>query len=76
MTIDEVLDLTVSGPAGDQIALRNVVSSRETRGPLVIERLTYLVASAIVLVAALASALVVRRRVNRLDLVGVLKTRD
>lgn len=46
------------------------------RSPLVIERLTYLLASAIVLVAALASALVVRRRVNRLDLVGVLKTRD
>jgi putative ABC transport system permease protein len=46
------------------------------RSPLVIERLTYLMASAVVLVAALASALVVRRRVNRLDLVGVLKTRD
>lgn len=43
---------------------------------LVVENFTYVLASAIVIVAAVASALVVRRRVDRLDLVSVLKTRD
>ena len=43
---------------------------------LVVENSTYVLASAIVIGAAVLSALVVRRRVNRLDLVTVLKTRD
>jgi putative ABC transport system permease protein len=43
---------------------------------LVVENSTYLLASAIVITAAIFSALVVRERVNRLDLVAVLKTRD
>jgi putative ABC transport system permease protein len=43
---------------------------------LVVENSTYVVASVIVIVAALASALVVRQRVGQLDLVSVLKTRD
>ena len=43
---------------------------------LVVEPSTYVLASVIVLVAALFSALVVRRRVGQLDLVSVLKTRD
>ena len=43
---------------------------------LVLENFTYALASTIVLVAAVLSAIVVRRRVNRLDLVAVLKTRD
>jgi len=43
---------------------------------LVVEDSTYILASAIVIVAAIFSALVVRERVNRLDLVAVLKTRD
>lgn len=43
---------------------------------LVIEDSTYVFASAIVIAAAVLSALVVRRRVDRLDLVSVLKTRD
>ena len=43
---------------------------------LVVEPLTYILASAIVIVAAVLSALVVRKRVERLDLVAVLKTRD
>lgn len=46
------------------------------RVPLTVERGIYLLASAAVLGAALLSALVVRRRVNRLDLISVLKTRD
>jgi putative ABC transport system permease protein len=43
---------------------------------LVVEPLTYVIASAVVLTAAVLSALVVRERVNKLDLVAVLKTRD
>lgn len=43
---------------------------------LVLENFTYVIASTIVLVAAVFSAMVVGRRVNRLDLVAVLKTRD
>lgn len=43
---------------------------------LVLEHLTYILASATVLVAAMFSAIIVRERVNRLDLVTVLKTRD
>jgi putative ABC transport system permease protein len=46
------------------------------RVPMVIENSTYVLASAIVISAAILSALVVRRRVERLDLVSVLKTRD
>jgi putative ABC transport system permease protein len=43
---------------------------------LVVEPFTYVFASAVVLTAAVLSALVVRERVNKLDLVAVLKTRD
>jgi putative ABC transport system permease protein len=43
---------------------------------LVVEHSTYVLASVVVVVAATLSALVVRARVNRLDLVAVLKTRD
>jgi putative ABC transport system permease protein len=43
---------------------------------LVVESSTYALASAIIICAAVISALVVRARVNRLDLVAVLKTRD
>lgn len=44
--------------------------------PVVISRYTYTVAAITVLVAAIASALMIRRRINRLDLIGVLKTRE
>ncbi|WP_196258868.1 ABC transporter permease [Pelagibacterium limicola] len=46
------------------------------RIPLIVERSTYAMASLIVLAAALGSALIVRRRVGRLDLIEVLKTRE
>ncbi|BBC00212.1 MULTISPECIES: ABC transporter permease [Bradyrhizobium] len=42
----------------------------------VIEHSTYVAASAIVILAAVASAFIIRDRVNKLDLVAVLKTRD
>lgn len=44
--------------------------------PAVIEPRTYLIAASVVLAAALASAYIVRRRVDQLDLVAALKTRE
>ncbi len=46
------------------------------RIPLVIDRSTYAMAAAVVIIAAFVSGLIVRRRVDQLDLVGVLKTRE
>ena len=44
--------------------------------PLVIYPTTYLLAGAVVAAAGVASALIVRNRIDNLDLVGVLKTRE
>jgi putative ABC transport system permease protein len=52
------------------------LSGEVMRAPMIIENRTYVLASAIVFVAALFSALVVARQVSRLDLVAVLKTRE
>jgi putative ABC transport system permease protein len=46
------------------------------RVPLVVTDKTFATASLVVLFAALVSALIVRRRVDRFDLVAVLKTRE
>jgi putative ABC transport system permease protein len=46
------------------------------RSPLIVERLSYVLASAIIVAATVISALVVRERINRLDLVSVLKSRE
>jgi putative ABC transport system permease protein len=43
---------------------------------LIVESSTYVLASTIIIAAAVLSAFIVRARVNRLDLVSVLKTRD
>jgi putative ABC transport system permease protein len=46
------------------------------RLPLVLSRATYAFTLAVLLLAAVATGLLVRRRLNRLDLVEVLKTRE
>lgn len=46
------------------------------RVPLIVLPSVYAVSSGVVLLAALASALVVRRRIDRLDMIEVLKTRE
>jgi len=56
--------------------LRTQLAGELMRVRLVVEHSTYVIASVIVIGAAVLSALVVRRRVNQLDLVAVLKTRD
>lgn len=52
------------------------VDSDLYRFPLIIHASTYVFAAIVVLVAGIATALLVRRRVNDLDLVSVLKTRE
>jgi putative ABC transport system permease protein len=56
--------------------MKTNLASEIMRVRLVVEHSTYIVASTIVIAAAVASALIVRQRVNRLNLVTVLKTRD
>jgi putative ABC transport system permease protein len=46
------------------------------RVPLVLEPGTYAFAAAVVLASTCISALIVRRRLGRLDLVSALKTRE
>lgn len=53
-----------------------LIASEEFRIPLVIDSGTYLLASLVMLAAGLATSFIVRRRIDRLDLIGVLKTRD
>ncbi|MEY4762260.1 MAG: hypothetical protein RLZZ200_2116 [Pseudomonadota bacterium] len=53
-----------------------LIAADELRIPLVILPSTYAYAAAMTIAAALGSALVVRRRIDTLDLIAVLKTRD
>ncbi len=53
-----------------------LIAGDQLRIPLMILPATYAYAGLVTLAAAVASALVVRRRVDQLDLVAVLKTRD
>jgi putative ABC transport system permease protein len=46
------------------------------RFPLVIERTTYGLAALVVMLASIASGLLVRRRLDQLDLIAVLKARE
>ena len=56
--------------------MKNNLAGELMRVRLVVEDSTYVTASAIVIMAAVASAAVIRDRINKLDLVSVLKTRD
>jgi len=52
------------------------ISSEMYRVPLILEPSTYAFAALVVLVAAAVSALLVRRRLDKLDLIEVLKTKE
>lgn len=56
--------------------LAALIHGEEFRIPLVILPHTYAFAILVMLGAGVASAAIVRRRIDRLDLVGVLKTRE
>lgn len=51
-------------------------SSDLYRAPFIINASTYAIASLVVIASAAAASLIVRRRIDRLDLIEVLKTRD
>jgi putative ABC transport system permease protein len=57
-------------------ASRSRFSSDLFRVPFVVSSKTFVLASLVVLAAAFVSALVVRRRIDRFNLVEVLKTRE
>jgi putative ABC transport system permease protein len=57
-------------------AVSALLQSDQFRFPVVILPRTYAFAALCVVVAGVASALVVRRRIDRLDMVAVLKTRE
>lgn len=57
-------------------ALMATIDAEQHRFAVVIEPATYGFASLVVLGAALATALITRRRLDRLDLIGALKARD
>jgi putative ABC transport system permease protein len=65
----------LAGTALAALILR-LISSEQFRIPLFIDSLTYSLASSVMLGAGLVTAAVVRRRIDQLDLIGVLKTRD
>jgi putative ABC transport system permease protein len=75
-------ELIVAIPIGLVVGygLINMIVSLRVREsfqvPVVIESASYAIAALVVLAAAAASAFVVRRRIDTLDLVSVLKTRD
>jgi putative ABC transport system permease protein len=56
--------------------MKTELSGELMRGRLVVEHSSYALASGIVIAAAMVSAFLVRERINKLDLVAVLKTRD
>jgi putative ABC transport system permease protein len=56
--------------------INELMASDQFHFPVVIRGRTYAWAGLCVVVAGVASALVVRRRIDRLDLVAALKTRD
>lgn len=57
-------------------AMMSNVDPETYRLPVIISTRTYLYAIAVTLVSALVSALLLRQRLARLDLIGVLKTRE
>jgi putative ABC transport system permease protein len=73
-----LLALPIGGATGWALAtlLMRLMSSDNIDFPVVIEPSTYASAVLIVLAAGLASALMVRRHIDRLDLVAVLKVRE
>jgi putative ABC transport system permease protein len=70
--------LPIGWLAGTGLAafILDLISSEEFRIPLVIDSGTYTLASLVMLGAGLVTAFIVRRRIDQLDLIGVLKTRD
>jgi putative ABC transport system permease protein len=78
LTAQMAIALPIGWFAGTGLAalLLELISAEEFRIPLVVDSFTYTLASLVMLGAGVLTAVIVRRRVDRLDLIGVLKTRD
>jgi putative ABC transport system permease protein len=78
LAVQMAIALPLGWVAGRALAalILALISSEEFRIPLVVDTGTYALASFVMLGAGLASSLIVRRQIDRLDLIGVLKTRD
>lgn len=66
----------VLGAWGAEALVRQQADPEQFRLPMMVSAQTYAFAVLVVLVAAVLSSLLVRRRLDRLDLIGVLKTRE
>jgi hypothetical protein len=77
-TVEVLLDIPLGALLSQVIVgvIARFHSNESFQIPPIIEPRTYLSAAGIVIAAALVNAFVVRRRIDRLDLVSVLKTRD
>jgi len=76
------IEFVIAVPAGILLGrgmaalIVGTMPAEQYRFPLVVATETYAFAVTVVLMAAVASALLVRKRLDRLDLIGVLKTRE
>jgi putative ABC transport system permease protein len=70
--------LPIGWLAGTGLAafILDLISSEEFRIPLVVDGGTYALSGAVMIAAGVATAIIVRRRIDQLDLISVLKTRD
>ena len=66
----------LAGRLWAELFFTRAVDQETFRFRVFIEGKTYLLAAAVAALAAMASALWVRRSLDRLDLIGVLKTRE
>jgi putative ABC transport system permease protein len=77
-----VVELVVAIPAGllvGRYLIELIASARASESfqiPAVVDRSSYAIAAFLIIGAAIASFITIRRRIDRLDLVAVLKTRD
>jgi putative ABC transport system permease protein len=76
LTIALALPLGMALGWGLTHLINELLKSDQFFFPVVIRARTYALAALCVVAAGVASALVVRRRIDRLDLVAVLKTRE
>jgi putative ABC transport system permease protein len=78
LLVQLLVALPIGFVAGRALAalILQLISSEEFRIPLVVDRGTYALAGVVMIAAGVATALIVRRRIDQLDLLGVLKTRD
>lgn len=78
LTVQQLLAIPIGCVLGYQFAAAAMsnVDTELYRFPVIIAPKTYLIAVAVMLVAGVVTSLLVRRKIDRLDMIAVLKTRD